>query len=223
MPDRAQALRFYRQFIPQGGLCFDVGANIGDRTDLFFALGARVVAVEPQPGCAEQLRRRFGDRVELVEAALGPAAGQAELMVASYHTLSSLSPGWVEAVQASGRFAEFDWPGRLTIRVLTLDELIDRHGRPDFCKIDVEGYELEVLQGLQRPLPALSLEFTPERLDAGAAAIRRLHELGMRRFNYSAGETLQLTLTDWVDTDAILRFLPSIPTDAVSFGDVYAR
>lgn len=100
---RAKALRLYRRFLAEGDLCFDVGANVGDRTELFLALGARVVAVEPQSACVEALARRFGSRIELVPAALGPRPGEAELLVASYHTLSSLSSEWVAAVQASGR------------------------------------------------------------------------------------------------------------------------
>jgi FkbM family methyltransferase len=171
---RRQALGFYRQFIPPGGLCFDVGANLGDRTDLFLTLGARIVAVEPQPACANTLRQRFGTRIELIQAVLGPACGDAALMVASYHTLSSLSPEWVEAVQASGRFAEFTWDEQLTVPMLTLDELISRYRVPDFCKIDVEGYELEVLRGLGQPVPALSFEFTFERIESRLAAVRHL-------------------------------------------------
>jgi hypothetical protein len=60
---RARGLHFYRRFIPHGGLCFDIGANVGDRSELFLTLGAHVVAVEPQARCAEALHRRFGDRI----------------------------------------------------------------------------------------------------------------------------------------------------------------
>jgi hypothetical protein len=41
-------LTFYRNFIRNGDLCFDIGANIGTRTEAFLELGAKVVAVEPQ-------------------------------------------------------------------------------------------------------------------------------------------------------------------------------
>jgi 16S rRNA A1518/A1519 N6-dimethyltransferase RsmA/KsgA/DIM1 with predicted DNA glycosylase/AP lyase activity len=75
MPARSQERRrrqnFYRQLIAPGDLCFDVGANIGDYTDTFLALGARVIAVEPQPSCADELRSRFAgnDRVTVLPVA----------------------------------------------------------------------------------------------------------------------------------------------------------
>ena len=162
---RVHAQAFYGQFVKAGDLTFDIGANLGDRTQILVDLGARVVAVEPQHSCANHLSERFGDRVVVVEAALGAELGEAELLVASYHTLSSLSSEWVEAVQRSGRFAEFGWPDRLTVPMTTLDALVAEFGVPVFCKVDVEGYELEVLQGLSSPIPVLSYEFTVERLD----------------------------------------------------------
>ena len=112
--------------------------------------------------------------------------------MASYHTLSSLSSEWVEAVQQSGRFAEFQWSERLPVPVTTLDRLIEAHGIPVFSKIDVEGYELEVIQGLSLPIPALSYEFSVERIESRLAALSHLHDLGMRRFNFSWGESLEL-------------------------------
>jgi FkbM family methyltransferase len=189
---------------------------------VFLSLGACVVAVEPHEPCRRVLRDRFGGRVALVEAALGPAEGEAELLVASYHTLSSLSPEWTEAVRASGRFAEFDWDRRERVRVTTLDALIGEHGVPDFCKIDVEGYELEVLRGLSRPLPALSFEFDVERLDSRLQAVDHLAALGMTQFNFSFGESLRLALEPWTDVDGIRRFLTSPLHTTATFGDVYA-
>ena len=58
-PWRRQRLdRFYRRFIAPGDLVFDIGAHLGDRLAAFARLGARVVAVEPQPTFAAALRRR---------------------------------------------------------------------------------------------------------------------------------------------------------------------
>jgi FkbM family methyltransferase len=220
---RRKARRFYRQFVPQGGLCFDVGANMGERTEVFVDLGARVVAVEPQPDCAETLRRRFKAGVEVVEGALGAQSGEAELLVANYHTLASLSREWVEAVQASGRFSAYSWDRSIVVPVLTLEELIARVGEPDFCKIDVEGFELEVSRGLGRPLAALSVEFDFERAASRIAAVEHLARLGMTRFNFSYGESMELALSDWVGSAEIIAFLEAVPKRIEVFGDVYSR
>jgi FkbM family methyltransferase len=219
---RRHALRFYRRFIPRGGLCFDVGANMGNRTELFRALGARVVAVEPQAVCIDALRARFGDEVTIVEGVVGPAPGLADLLVASYHTLSTVSREWTEKVQASGRFAEFSWNETQEVPMTTLDALVEEHGVPDFCKVDVEGFEREVIEGLSRPLPAISLEFDVENRAPRLEALERLHMLGLTRFNYSHGESLRLELSRWTDLAGIREFLLSPVHTVDTFGDVYA-
>jgi hypothetical protein len=63
----------YAQFVRAGDLCFDIGANIGSRSRVFRALGAHVVAVEPQPASLKTLRR------------------EAELFIGRAHMLSTLS------------------------------------------------------------------------------------------------------------------------------------
>jgi FkbM family methyltransferase len=217
-----QALRFYRQFVPRGGLCFDIGANVGQRTALFLELGANVVAVEPQPDCAEILRREH-PAVTTLEVAVGPAPGNATLLVANYPTLASLSSEWVRAVKASGRFAEFEWNDELQVPVRTLDDLIREYGLPDFCKIDVEGYEYGVLQGLSTSIPALAFEFEKERAEERLRAVDHVASLGMGEFNFSFGESLRFALPAWVGRDAIRSFLQDPVHTNISFGDVYAR
>lgn len=102
--NRDQQLQFYSQWIRPGDLVFDVGANVGDKTDLFLEIGARVVAVEPQFSCWKVLQRRFGGRPVSVEPyALSFGRGKAAFYVDRSTTLSSMSRDWIEAVRASGR------------------------------------------------------------------------------------------------------------------------
>ncbi len=217
-------LGLYGTFVRPGDLCFDVGANVGNRTEMFLALGARVVAVEPQAFCLQKLQRRFGSdpRVTLVPQAVGRGPGEAELLVSSAHTISSMSSDWVERVRESGRFGAHTWDETATVPVTTLDALIGEHGVPVFCKIDVEGYEAEVLAGLSSAPSALSFEFTPEAIEAAGVCVRRLAELGPTAFNYSIGDTGAFALDEWLDESAMTEFLPRLG-DSSTFGDVYAR
>src|SRR5271165_6144392 len=74
---RREIAELYRQFISAGDLCFDIGANIGEVSQVMLDLGARVVAVEPQSESVEALRKRFAGKQNftLVPKAAGSAAG----------------------------------------------------------------------------------------------------------------------------------------------------
>jgi FkbM family methyltransferase len=221
---RRRMLALYSGFVRPGDLCFDVGANVGNRTEMFLALGARVVAVEPQISCVEKLRQRFGANtlVAVVPSALGREPGEADLLVSSAHTISSMSAEWVGRVSETGRFGSHTWGEPVTVPMTTLDALIAEHGTPAFCKIDVEGYEAEVLSGLSRSLPALSFEFTPEAIEGALACLQRLGELGPTVFNYSLGDTGAFAFEEWVDEAAMAEEVTRL-RDSSSFGDIYAK
>lgn len=215
---------FYSQFVKQGDLCFDVGANIGNRTELFLALGARVVAVEPQEKCVQQLQNKYGGRhdVRIINKALGKNEGAAKMFISNASTISSLSTEWISSVKQSGRFAQYEWNTGISVEVTTLDALIGQYGIPSFCKIDVEGYEYQVLQGLSTPIDAVSFEFTPELIEPTLHCISYLADLGHYGFNFSLLESMELSLNEWVSAEQLCKILIDYP-DKWVFGDVYAK
>jgi FkbM family methyltransferase len=224
-PHDDQMAGFYSQFVPAGSVCFDVGANIGNRVKVFLKLGAKVVAVEPQRQCQRILRTLFqGDpNFTLVPQAMGAAEGQAEIAIADVSTVSSMNVEWIEKVRSTGRFGDVQWSRKVTVPVTTLDKLIDAHGLPAFIKIDVEGYEYQVIQGLSRPVKALSLEFTPEFLDSTFKCIDHLSNLGAVRINYSLGESMGFASDDWLTAAEAKRDLETFRNRTDVFGDVYFR
>lgn len=221
-----QMAGFYRQFVSDGDLCFDIGANLGCRTKVFLGLGAKVVAVEPQDACMRVLRRAYtGDpRVSLVQAGVGAQEGEEEMLISSqWHEVSSFSREWINAVRQSGRQQHVRWERYQRVPMTTLDALIARHGRPAFIKIDVEGYEERVLRGLSRPVDALSFEYSPETPEAAFACIDRLDAIGQATFNVAVAEHLQLDRRDWMGADEMKRHLDGLIHALDKPGDVYAR
>jgi FkbM family methyltransferase len=217
--------RFYAQFIRPGDLCFDVGAHVGNRLLVWTQLGARVVGIEPQPRCAALLRRWYGrnPQVMLVEDAVGAAPGTQTLWVSgATPTVTTLSREWITAVQQADSFTGVSWDGAVSVAVTTLDELIGRYGAPNFCKIDVEGYELEVLRGLSQPLTALSFEYVPAARDVASGCVKRLVELGDYEYNWSLGEQHRWQCPQWLGADRTVAFLAGLSADDPS-GDIYAR
>jgi FkbM family methyltransferase len=216
---------FYSQFVGKGDLCFDVGANLGNRTEVFLRLGARVVAVEPQEECVKYLEKRFGGNsaVVLVKKALGAQGGTMPLAVCTHIGASSMSKEWMDKVSRSGRLAKsVRWEKNVDVQVTTLDTLIATYGLPTFCKIDVEGFEYEVLKGLSRPIRGLSFELTPEVIETTLDVVRYLGRVGSYEFNFSSGDSMGMAASPWQSPGEIANSLTSLSKRGV-FGDVYAR
>jgi len=224
---RRRLVRFYRQFLQPDDLAFDLGAHVGSRVRAFRTLGARVIAVEPQPDCLRILRWFHGrdPMVTLVPHAVGARSSSARMRISTATpTVSSLATGWVSRMEHSPVFAGVRWDEEIDVQVTTLDALIEAHGVPAFCKIDVEGAECEVLEGLSHRLPALSFEYLPPAHDHALAALRRLEALdpGSLEYNYSPIETMRFSLPAWVDVAGLAEELERFRPLGRS-GDVYAR
>jgi FkbM family methyltransferase len=218
-------IRFYGQFLQPGDVGLDIGAHVGSRVRAWRKLGATVIAIEPQPDCLRILRLFFGRDagVTIVPRAVGATPGTARLAVSTATpTVSSMSSDWMTEVAEDRSFSRVRWDRSVEVDVVTLDDLIATYGRPAFCKIDVEGFELDVLAGLSKPLTALSFEYLPMAHEKGLAVLDRVDAMGKYRYNYSPIETMRFASDRWLDADELRRLIDRVRPFGRS-GDVYAR
>ena len=217
--------RMYQGFIRPGDCCFDIGAHAGSRVRAWLGLGARILAVEPQPLFANLLERWYGGNphVTVLQKAVGAEPGSATMLISRRTpTVSTLSQDWAARVAAEPSFAGVRWDADQVVEVTTLDQLVADWGMPAFCKIDVEGYEPQVLAGLTFPLPQLSFEVIPAVRERALACIERLEALDAYSYNVSTAESGRLLWPAFADAGMARQWLHDLPPGGRS-ADIYAR
>jgi FkbM family methyltransferase len=204
-----RAARLYRRCVGPGDLCFDIGANTGSRAIIFTLLGARTVALEPNEALTRQLKRF--PRVTVVNKAVASQPCRQKMLFNANDQISTLNPDW------RAKWPDFpDWRER-EVECVTLDQLVVEFGRPNFCKIDVEGFEPMVLAGLSAPIPLLSFEAAPDFTENTRMCLARLGELGDYEFNFAVGDDFRWLAERWVNASAVAAMV------GTGAGDVYAR
>lgn len=199
---------FYRTFIKPGALCVDVGAHGGLRIEVLAALKARVVALEPNPHFFRLLSRQFRrhSNVTILPLGAGSRCGKATFFLhkdaVKAGTFSrDLMDTWRELVPQ----ATTGWQEVADAELITLDALFEKHGTPDFCSIDVQGYESEVLRGLSYELPCMAFGVAPHHRQDAMQCLQRLEKIGSYRFNFTFNEINGLGQRNWIHHEDMLR------------------
>lgn len=201
-------------------IVFDIGANVGAKAKGFLDDGYRVVCVEPQPEMIKALHQTFdgNPKVSIVGKALADKPGSLTMSICSAApTISTFSEEWKQ-----GRFSEYSWDKKVDVPVTTLDTLISEFGVPAYCKIDVEGFEFEVISGLNQTIPLLSFEFTKEFIGRAKQCIAHLHALGFQEFNFKIAESDSYAINTWANPNELFSTIANIKDDLL-WGDIYAR
>lgn len=179
--------------VPDGAVFLDVGGNRGQSTDaiLMIAPAARVEMFEPNPLLCKKIRARFANDRRLVihECGLGHATGDFPLYVPFYKHwmfdgLASFNPedarGWLNEDRVY-----FYQPEQITVQEVTckVERLDDLNLVPFFIKLDVQGYEYQVLRGGERTLrthePVLLIESPPS-----TEIVAFLRDIGYELFTF---------------------------------------
>lgn len=214
---------FYLSFLKKDDLVFDVGANFGNRVEIFLGSKAKVIAFEPQEICQEYLKLKFGSKITIRTEALGEKEELLPIYINEKDpTISSLSKEFIDKVKHN-RFKQSEWKLSEHVSVVTLDAMIMLYETPQFIKIDVEGFELNVLKGLSKSVPIISVEYTiPELHDELINIIDYVNSLNPNYYyNFSIGESNTFSGEKWYGYSEFKNLVISSPELLCGFGDIY--
>ena len=177
--------KFYENLLlGRGAMVFDIGANVGDKSALFSRFSQRVIAVDPDQHNHKVLKRRFffQSKVVVINAAVGREEGKGFFYVNSpgspSNTMSVKWKGILEDAKANRWSTSTTFSGTYEVDTLTLDALVRKYGVPAYVKIDVEGYEIHVLEGLTKTIPVMSFEANlPDFRDETIQCVHKISRL----------------------------------------------
>ena len=214
-----QHKRFYSKLITNGDLCFDIGANIGTKSKLYLALGARVIAFEPQSSCIPSLSKikESNNNFDFYAIAIGDINKKEELHLANHIEVATLSNEFITFYSNDKIF----WNEKEIVTVNTINTVIEKYGIPNYCKIDTEGYELNILSSLSHKIPIIEFEFTEGFFD-NTLKIIDLLDTNSAVFNYIINENLKFKLENWVSATEFKKIILSLPKNRLH-GNIFVK
>jgi FkbM family methyltransferase len=148
---------------PADAAGIDVGANIGEYAWALAQHMTRVIAIEPVPELAALLRRGAPRNVEVVEGVMGATAGEVKLRVPNVN--GRRAGALATVADHDFKFSDIENFDTISVKQFTVDDMARMHNaKPFVVKIDVEGYEMQVLRGAaeviraHRPLLLIEIE-----------------------------------------------------------------
>ena len=171
-------------------LIFDIGANKGLFTDKCLELNpnVKVVLVEPNPQLYNFLKNKYKPNPSIIvlDSLVSEKSNEyIDFFLSNADTISTASKEWIN----SSRFTKhYFWNNSIKKLSTNLDELVNSYGIPDLIKIDVEGYEYEVIKGLSKKIKEICFEWAEEQYVNINKTCDYLINLGYTEFGYIEGD-----------------------------------
>lgn len=167
-------------------LIYDIGANIGLFTDSVLKKfpNCRLVLIEANPQLCNVLKSKYENNKNITILNCVASSKNNEYIdfyISNSHTISTASKEWI----LNSRFSQNHiWNSPVKINSITIDHLNEIYGQPDLIKIDVEGYELEVIKGLTQKISKICFEWAEEQYDSINKTCEYLTTIGYKEFGF---------------------------------------
>lgn len=208
-----------------GRLIFDIGCADGEWIKANYNEEDKFVGVEAKEETYLMAVNRFKDKsnVILLNRLIADKTGYLDFFLSEVPNGSTAS---LKMIYHSRNSTVTNWYKFIRVKAIMLDSLIEEYGVPDYIKIDVEGYEKEVLAGLTQKVGMVSFEFMDEFKEETLWCLNHLKELGYKEFSW-AGGTDEYTYIpeEWYDYDSFFEILSNElqPERRQAWGMLYVK
>lgn len=188
-------------------LLFDIGANRGLYTDANREKYQRAILVEANPSLCTFLEEKYrgNSSIQIANTIISNKPSET-FYISNADTISTVDREWIEHSRFAGTY---QWQPVENIPTCSIDTLVTRYGVPSFIKIDVEGYEYNVLLSMTKLYCPLCFEWAEEKKEELLLSIKYLHMLGYTKFTVQQEDKYDYTIRDdeWMTYENTLMML----------------
>jgi len=222
---QTEELSHYEALLKNRGhqLIFDVGANVGNKSSIFSKLATKVVAFEPSKPCYHILESRFkNSNVSVFNVALGSQKGFLDFFeIKENEAYNTLSKKHIETTVSERNIVDIKSILSQKVAVDTIENFIEKFGKPDYLKIDVEGFEIEVLKGLKTTIPFVTFEANlPEFREEAIEGIHYLSRISNGKYQFNFVIDTSFILEDYISAEQAVLFLKNTE---LRYLEIYAK
>lgn len=186
---------------------FDIGANEGKYTDINMKNFDKCILVEANPVLSENLRQKYktNHSIHVVEAIASNKENEV-FYISNANQISTSDPEWIQKSRFSNNYI---WTPVEGIRTVSVDTLIEQFGQPTLVKIDVEGYEYNVLQSLSKKVNMLCFEWAEEKKKEILLSLEYLDRYKYTKFHIQNEDTYDYSVKDseWLDYTTVYNIM----------------
>lgn len=205
---------------------FDLGSCAGEWTDSNYKQTDQFILVDANPHVYDLCVKRFEEKpnVRVLNYLIADKDFEKRdfyISMASVGEVSTASGEWIH--QSRHRFST-TWDVPIEVDTVTIDLLIKTYGKPGLIKIDVEGYELEALNGLSKKVPLLCFEYCEELKEQAINCLERCFEIGFRHFFIQHGDSYTFRPKSFKTAEIALKEINTfIPERRQRWGQIWCK
>ena len=188
-------------------ILFDIGANRGFYTDANIDKYDLCILVEANPSLCSFLEGKYKNNSKIcIENVIISNKESETFYISNADTISTVDKEWILKSRFTGNYS---WQPVEGIPTVSLNSLIQKYGEPLFIKVDVEGYEYNVLQSLTKKVSGLCFEWAEEKKDEILLTLVYLQSLGYTRYGLQFEDSYKYEVKDseWMSFETIYNHM----------------
>jgi FkbM family methyltransferase len=189
-------------------MLFDIGSNKGLYTDANINKYDKFILIDANKDLCNQLRNKYHNNPNIIIEQKIVSKDKTDIFyISNAHTISTCDIEWINNSRFTHSYSFTKTTGNESI---TIDELVEKYGIPSYIKIDVEGYELNVLKSMSKKYCPIGFEWAEEKKNELLLSLEYVKSLGFENFCIQKEDNYTYIPEKWISYEEIYEILKNL-------------